>query len=152
MAQSVKNLPAAKETWFDPWVGKIPWRRAWQLTSAFLLGESPVDRGAWQESQRVGHDWGDCARMHSMYKSEVLLVSQDIKLHHFLRKISHTPFFLVLYSFLPRDKRFFFPLQINLACYRTSYKWNHTICILLYKASFSQHNDLDIHLYGYVFK
>ena len=26
---------------FDPWVGKIPWRRAWQPTSVFLLGESP---------------------------------------------------------------------------------------------------------------
>jgi len=26
---------------FDPWVGKIPWRRAWQLTPVFLPGESP---------------------------------------------------------------------------------------------------------------
>ena len=26
---------------FDPWVGKIPWRRAWQPTSVFLPGESP---------------------------------------------------------------------------------------------------------------
>ena len=25
---------------FDPWVGKIPWRRAWQLTPVFLPGES----------------------------------------------------------------------------------------------------------------
>ena len=25
---------------FDPWVGKIPWRRAWQPTSVFLPGES----------------------------------------------------------------------------------------------------------------
>ena len=32
---------------FDPWVGKIPWRRAWQLTLVFLPGESPMDRGAW---------------------------------------------------------------------------------------------------------
>ena len=23
---------------FDPWVGKIPWRRAWQPTSVFLPG------------------------------------------------------------------------------------------------------------------
>ena len=27
VAQSVKNLPAMKETWLDSWVGKIPWRR-----------------------------------------------------------------------------------------------------------------------------
>ena len=25
---------------FSPWDGKIPWRRAWQPTPAFLLGES----------------------------------------------------------------------------------------------------------------
>ena len=33
---------------FDPWVGKIPWRRKWQPTPVFLLGQSPIDRGAWQ--------------------------------------------------------------------------------------------------------
>jgi len=26
---------------FDPWVGKIPWRRKWQPTPVFLPGESP---------------------------------------------------------------------------------------------------------------
>ena len=26
---------------FDPWVGKIPWRRTWQPTPVFLPGESP---------------------------------------------------------------------------------------------------------------
>ena len=26
---------------FDPWVEKIPWRRAWQATPVFLAGESP---------------------------------------------------------------------------------------------------------------
>jgi len=35
----VKNLPAMQETGFDPWVGKIPWRRKWQPTPVFLLGE-----------------------------------------------------------------------------------------------------------------
>ena len=27
IAQLVKNLPAMQETWFNSWVGKIPWRR-----------------------------------------------------------------------------------------------------------------------------
>ena len=46
---------------FNPWVRKIPWRRAWQPTPVFLPGESP-----WTEEpgglhspwglQRVGHD------------------------------------------------------------------------------------------------
>ena len=31
---------------FDPWVGKIPWRRKWQLTPVFLPGES-MNIGAW---------------------------------------------------------------------------------------------------------
>ena len=30
--------------WFDPWVGKSPWRRAWQPTAAFLPGESHGQR------------------------------------------------------------------------------------------------------------
>ena len=46
---------------FDPWVGKIPWRRAWQPTPVFLPGESPwsEEPGGLQsiESQRVGQDW-----------------------------------------------------------------------------------------------
>ena len=46
---------------FDPWVGKIPWRRKWQPTPAFLPGESHGQRtlGAAQSigSHRVGHDW-----------------------------------------------------------------------------------------------
>ena len=29
---------------FDPWVGKSPWRRAWQPTPVFLPGESPGKR------------------------------------------------------------------------------------------------------------
>ena len=32
---------------FDPWVRKIPWRRAWQPTPIFLPGNFH-DRGAWQ--------------------------------------------------------------------------------------------------------
>ena len=43
----VKNLPAMQETpGFNPWVGKIPWRREWLPTPVFLPGES-LDR-AWQ--------------------------------------------------------------------------------------------------------
>ena len=49
-----RELPSGKEPiWqcrrhkrcrFDPWVGKIPWRRAWQPTPAFLPGESHGQR------------------------------------------------------------------------------------------------------------
>ena len=30
---------------FDPWVGKIPWNRAWKSTPVFLTGESHGQRG-----------------------------------------------------------------------------------------------------------
>ena len=44
----VKNPPTnAGDTGFDPWVGKIPWRRKWHPTPGFLPGESQ-DRGAWR--------------------------------------------------------------------------------------------------------
>ena len=32
---------------FDPWVGNIPWRRAWHPLQYSCL-ENPMDRGAWQ--------------------------------------------------------------------------------------------------------
>jgi len=35
----VKNLPEVQETRFDPWFGKIPWRKAWQPTPVLLPGE-----------------------------------------------------------------------------------------------------------------
>ena len=54
----VKNPPANAGYGFDPWVRKIPWRRAWQPTPIFSSGKSH----GWRRlqsmgSQRVGHDW-----------------------------------------------------------------------------------------------
>ena len=46
---------------FHPWVGKIPWRRAWQPPPLFLPGESQwtEEPGGLQSMglQRVGHNW-----------------------------------------------------------------------------------------------
>ena len=49
MVLVVKNPPANlcrghKTLRFDPWVGKIPWRRAWQPTPVFWPGESHGQR------------------------------------------------------------------------------------------------------------
>ena len=46
----VKNLPTSvghKESKFDPLVGKIPWKRAWQPTPVFFP-ENPMVRKGWQ--------------------------------------------------------------------------------------------------------
>ena len=54
----VKNSPAnadsrQKRHVFDPWVGKIPWRRTWQPTPVFLPGESH------EQGSLVGYSsWG----------------------------------------------------------------------------------------------
>ena len=32
------------QLYVDPWVGRIPWRRKWQLTPVFLPGESHGQR------------------------------------------------------------------------------------------------------------
>ena len=51
-----------KKCRFNPWVGKIPWRRKWQHTPVFFPGESPwtEEPGVLQSRglQRAGHDWG----------------------------------------------------------------------------------------------
>jgi len=47
VALVVKDPPASAgvmRPWFDPWVGKIPWRRTWQPTPVFLPGESHAQR------------------------------------------------------------------------------------------------------------
>ena len=60
----VKNLPAKQGTQckghaFNPWVGKIPWRKKWQPTPIFLPGKSHGQRSLagcspWGR-KRVGH-------------------------------------------------------------------------------------------------
>ena len=49
VAQTINSLPAMQKTVFDPWVGKIPWRREWLPTPVFLPGGLHGQRGL------VGH-------------------------------------------------------------------------------------------------
>ena len=53
------RLPCGRSG-FDPWVGKIPWRRAWQPNPIFFPGQSPwtEEPGRLQSmgSQRVRHN------------------------------------------------------------------------------------------------
>ena len=60
---AIKNPPAVhepQEMQVGLWVGKIPWRRAWQLTAVFLAEESHTQRSlagysSWGH-KTVGHD------------------------------------------------------------------------------------------------
>ena len=52
---TVKSPPAMQETWFgkfDPWVGKIAWRRKWWFTPVFLPGKAHGQKSL--ASYRVG--------------------------------------------------------------------------------------------------
>ena len=56
-----------KRCGFDPWVEKIPWRRTWQPTPVFLLGEFHGQRslaGYSPRGRKVRHDWSSIACMH----------------------------------------------------------------------------------------
>ena len=57
---------------FDPWIGKISWRRAWQLTAVFLPGESHGERSLVGYSRwghkRIGRDRNNLACVHCPMK------------------------------------------------------------------------------------
>ena len=42
--ESACQCKRPKRGGFSPWVGKIPWRRAWKTTPVFLPGESHGQR------------------------------------------------------------------------------------------------------------
>ena len=51
-AQTVKYFLAMQETGFNPWVGRIPWRREWQPTPVFAW------RIPWTEDLAGYSPWG----------------------------------------------------------------------------------------------
>ena len=57
----VKNPPTTQETGFDPWVGKVPWKRHRLHTPVFFPGEFHGQRSLVglqsMGSQRLGQDW-----------------------------------------------------------------------------------------------
>ena len=61
MSQWKRNCLRCRRLGFNLWVGKIPWRRKWQLTPVFLPQKSHGQRNlAGLQSmglQRVRHDW-----------------------------------------------------------------------------------------------
>ena len=52
---------------FDPWVGKIPWRRKWQPTPVFLPGESHGRRSLVGFSPRGRKESDTTERLHSHF-------------------------------------------------------------------------------------
>ena len=59
-AQMVKNLPAMQEIW----VGKMPWRKAWQPTPVFFPRESHRQRSLEGYSPWGHKEWDMTERLH----------------------------------------------------------------------------------------
>ena len=78
---------------FYPWVGKIPWRSAWQPISVFLSGESSwtEEPGGLQftESQRVGHDWSNWACTHTIFSQKLWLACSYVLGEIYLVPMGH---------------------------------------------------------------
>ena len=77
----VNNRLQCRRPGFDPWVGKIPWRREWLPTPEFLPGEfhgqrSLVgsDMGSDMQSQTVGHNLATEHQQRLVVRSGTLLI------------------------------------------------------------------------------
>ena len=79
----VKSPPAnagdVRDNGLDPWVRKIPWRRAWQSTPVFLL-ENPMDRKAWWATVHgVAQSWTQLSDQHYYnLEKQVVVVGQVV--------------------------------------------------------------------------
>ena len=74
-----------KRCGLDPWVGKIPWRRAWQPLQYSCL-ENPMDRGArWATVHRVTKSMTKLKRLstHTHNVTFIRIVYEDSKLSKF---------------------------------------------------------------------
>ena len=72
-----------RRLWFAPWVGKIPWKRKWQSTTAFLPGKSHGQRSpvgysplGFKESDMI-----ECLSMNAYVLHMFSAVSDSLK-HH----------------------------------------------------------------------
>ena len=103
VAQTVENLPACGRCGFDPWVGKIPWRRVWQPTPLFLPRESHGQRSLvgnslsgrkgsdtteWLSTTRSTHHYISLSIFLNNLCSQVLYCSLDLFLLPLYRKLS----------------------------------------------------------------
>ena len=86
--EPICQLRRQKKFGFDPWVGKIPWRRAWQSPPVFMPGES---HGQWAWSVTIHRvtksqtwlKWLSTA-LHSGMHTYTFLLSISIYLSTFL--------------------------------------------------------------------
>ena len=72
MAQRLKSLQCRRPG-FDPWVGKIPWRRKWQPTPVLLPGESHGQRSLVGYSPRSRKESDMTEQLHTLMVKNIYL-------------------------------------------------------------------------------
>ena len=83
--ESTCQYERGKRCGFDPWVGKIPWKKKWQPSLVFLPGKS-MDTGAWwaiahgvtestQLSTRASSLWTPVTGLYYVYKGSTHIIS-----------------------------------------------------------------------------
>ena len=98
----IKNLPAQCRSWrrcgFSLWIGKIPWRRAWQPTPVFLPGESygPRSLVGWTYFQ-----FHSVAQLCLMLCNPMDCITTGFPVHHQLPELSQTHVHRVVDSIQP---------------------------------------------------
>ena len=104
---------------FDPWVGKIPWRKAWQTTPVFLPGESHGHRSlakynsqSHKESDMTEATEHVCTHTHT-HTSILIIIYSDfspvLQLNLLQKKIVR--YFHILFLSLPTKKISLLPLN-----------------------------------------
>ena len=96
VAQLVKNLPAM-QTGFNPWVGKIPWRRERPLTPEFWPGEFHRLYSPW------GHKEPDTTKQLSLSLSYWSLVSAFFHCSKTLSRLSFNKY--LFYTSCPSQRK-----------------------------------------------
>ena len=87
---------------FDPWVGKIPWKRAWQPTPVFLFGESHGQR------RLVGYSsWGLKESDMTKQLTLLLLLTPTLFFIYFFSKVCSL-------SYSSATLRTIFPIKMTL--------------------------------------
>ena len=94
----VKNLLKCRRPRFDPWVGKIPWRKEWLPTLVFLAGEFHGQRSHLVGYSPLGHKESDMTEPLTLSVSQKLLVLYVER--PFNKVIVTLPQFFYLRSFL----------------------------------------------------
>ena len=70
---------------FNPWVGKIPWRRKWQPTPVLLPGKFHGQKSlvGYMGLQRVRHDW---AHMHIYITFQIKIRTETSQIENEMHK------------------------------------------------------------------